>query len=187
MARFRAEHGLVQQNGASLTQQQLSDLNAKLVDARSDVAQKKARVDLLNSILAKGGSVQSMPDVGSDAALATLRQQASTLSAQEADLLARYGAAHPLVVNIRAQERERRTLDRREFGRVAASIRNDYDLSQSRLAALEKSVQQATGQSSIDDATAIRLRELERTAAVNKSLFEDFLQAIKSHRRAVDL
>jgi exopolysaccharide transport family protein len=179
VARFRAEHGLVQQNGTSLTQQQLSDLNAKLVDARSDVAQKKARVDLLNSILAKGGSVQSMPDVGNDAALAGLRQQASTLSAQEADLLARYGAAHPLVVNIRAQERDVERSIGAESGRVAAGIRNDYDLAQSRLAALEKSVQQATGQSSIDDATAIRLRELERTAAVNKSLFEDFLQRSK--------
>src|SRR5262249_53677011 len=30
-----------------------------------------------------------------------------------------------------------------------------------------------------DDTTAIRLRELERTAAVNKSLFEDFLQRAK--------
>ena len=38
---------------------------------------------------------------------------------------------------------------------------------------------EATGQTSIDDTTAITLRELERTAAVNKSLFEDFLQRAK--------
>ena len=35
--------------------------------------------------------------------------------------------------------------------------------------------------------TAIRLRELERTAAVNKTLFEDFLQRVQGHRGAVDL
>jgi capsular exopolysaccharide synthesis family protein len=40
-------------------------------------------------------------------------------------------------------------------------------------------VREATGQSGIDDKTAITLRELERTAAVNKSLFEDFLQRAK--------
>lgn len=179
VAQFRAAHGLVQQNGASLTQQQLSELNAKLVDARADAAQKKARVDLLSSVVAKGGSVQSIPDIGSSAALMTLRQQASTLSAQEADLLARYGAAHPLVVNIRAQQRDVERSIGAESARIAASIRNDYELARARLDTLEKSVQQATGQINVDDATAIRLRELERTAAVNKTLFEDFLQRSK--------
>ncbi len=43
----------------------------------------------------------------------------------------------------------------------------------------ERSLREATGQSSLDDKTAITLRELERTAAVNKSLFEDFLQRAK--------
>ena len=62
---------------------------------------------------------------------------------------------------------------------MSASIRNDYELAQSRVASLEKSLREATGQTSIDDATAIRLRELERTAAVNKTLFEDFLQRAK--------
>ncbi len=33
-----------------------------------------------------------------------------------------------------------------------------------------------TGQTDLDNTKAITLRELERTAAVNKSLFEDFLQ-----------
>ncbi|HEY1796201.1 MAG TPA: polysaccharide biosynthesis tyrosine autokinase [Stellaceae bacterium] len=175
VAAFRAAHGLIQQNGTTLTQQQLSELNAKLVDARADAAQKKARVDLL----AKGGSVQSIPDIGSSAALQSLRQQLSSLSAQEADLLARYGSAHPLVVNIRAQERDVERSIGAESGRIAAGIRNDYELARSRLDTLEKAVQQATGQINADDATAIHLHELERTAAVNKTLFEDFLQRSK--------
>ena len=43
----------------------------------------------------------------------------------------------------------------------------------------EQSFRAATGQLDIDDKTAISLRELERTAAVNKSLFEDFLARAK--------
>jgi succinoglycan biosynthesis transport protein ExoP len=39
---FRAEHGLVQSGNITLNQQQLSDLNAKLIDAKADLAQKKA-------------------------------------------------------------------------------------------------------------------------------------------------
>ena len=40
-------------------------------------------------------------------------------------------------------------------------------------------MREATGQGGLDSEAGIRLRELERTAAVNKSLFEDFLQKAK--------
>jgi capsular exopolysaccharide synthesis family protein len=120
-----------------------------------------------------------MPDLNNAGALPTLRQQAATLSQQEADLLARYSASHPQVVNVRAQQRDVERAIQAETQRLAASIKNEYALAQARVASLEQSLQQATGQTSADDATAIRLRELERTAAVNKSLFEDFLQRAK--------
>ena len=48
-------------------------------------------------------------------------------------------------------------------------------------------MREATGQGGLDSEDAVRLRELERTAAVNKSLFEDFLQKAKVTRRAVDI
>ena len=179
VAKFRAEHGIFQSGNVTLNQQQLSELNAKLVDARADAAQKKARVDLLASIQAKGGSLQSLPDVSNAGSLPGLRQQAATLSQQEADLLARYGASHPLVVNVKAQQRDVERAIGAEAQRLAAGIKNDYELAQTRVTSFEQSLREATGQTSIDDTTAIRLRELERTAAVNKSLFEDFLQRAK--------
>jgi polysaccharide biosynthesis transport protein len=179
VTQFRTEHNLFQNGNITLSQQQLSELNGKLVDARADAAQKRARVDLLNSLSAKGGGLGNMPDFGLGSTLPALRQQASALSQQEADLVARYGEPHPLVVNIRAQQRD---LDRSiaaETQRLAAAVRNDYALAQSRVESLEKSLREATGKTGTDDATAIRLRELERTAAVNKTLFEDFLQRAK--------
>ena len=63
-----------------------------------------------------------------------------------------------------------------EAQRSAAKIREDYQLAQARQAAIAKALQEVTGQTDLDASKAITLRELERTAAVNKSLFEDFLQ-----------
>src|SRR5713101_6288093 len=57
VSKFRSEHGLIQNGNLTLNQQQLSDLNAKLIEAKADLAQKRARVDLLASIQAKGGSL----------------------------------------------------------------------------------------------------------------------------------
>ena len=179
VAQFRSEHGLFQSGNVTLNQQQLSELNAKVIEARADAAQKKARVDLLNSIQTRGGNLQNMPDISNTGALPSLRQQAVTLSQQEADLLARYSVSHPLVVNVRAQQRDVERAMAAEMQRLAASIKNEYELAQSRVTSIEQSLREATGQRSVDDTTAIRLRELERTAAVNKSLFEDFLQRAK--------
>jgi capsular exopolysaccharide synthesis family protein len=179
VAKFRADNGLFQSGNVTLNQQQLSELNAKLVDARADVAQKKAQVELLDSIQAKGGNLQNVPDISNAGALPALRQQAATLSQQQSELMARYGATHPLVVNVRAQQSDVERAIATETRRLVASRKNEYDLAQSRVTSLEQSLREATGQTSIDDTTAIRLRELERTAAVNKSLFEDFLQRAK--------
>jgi len=182
VAQFRADHGLVQSGGSgalTLNQQQLSDLNVKLIDAKTDLAQKKARVDLLNSLQTKGASLQDVPDITNSGALPSLRQQAATLSAQEADLQAHYGPSHPLVVNIRAQLGDVERSIGAETQRMAASIKNDYELAQARTASLQKALDEATGQTNLDDATAIKLHELERTAAVNKTLFEDFLKQAK--------
>lgn len=180
VANFRADHGLTQSgNGVTLTQQQLANLNADLIAARADLAQKKAQVDLLSSIAAKGGSLQDMPAITNAGALPTLRAQESALTAQEAQLLTRYDKSYPLVVNLEAQLRDVQRSVAAETERLAASIRNDYALAQAKDASLEASLRQATGQTNLDDATAVKLHELERTAEVNKTLFEDFLKQAK--------
>ena len=179
VASFRAEHGLTQSGNVTLNQQQLSDLNAKLIDAKADLAQKKASVDQLNAITAKNGNLQSMPEITNAGALPALRQQAADLSAKEAELLAHYGPTHPAVVNLSAQLRDVESSIGTETQRLAASIRNQYTLAQARVDSLEASLKQATGQTNVDDATAIHLHELERTATANKTLFEEFLKDAK--------
>jgi succinoglycan biosynthesis transport protein ExoP len=180
VVKFRADNGLVQSgSNITLNQQQVSELNAKRVEARTDLAQKKARMDLLRSIEEKGGNIQSLPDLPNSAALQALRQQDAAASQKEADLVARYSDRYPLVVNIRAERRDIQRAITVETQRLAANVKNEYELAKARLDALERSLLEATGQTGADDKTAIKLRELERTAAVNKSLFEDFLQKAK--------
>ena len=177
---FKAKNGLVQSaNGVTLSQQQLSELNASLVTAKADLAQKKAQVDQLNSIAAKGGSLQDIASITNAGNLLALRQQEAALSVQKAQLLTRYDSSHPMVINIEAQLRDVQHSIAAETQRLAAAIKNDYAVAQAREASLQASLKQATGQTNIDDATAIHLRELQRTAEVNKTLFEDFLKQAK--------
>lgn len=177
VARFRADNNLVgSTQGASLSQEQLGQLNSRLVQARAETAEKKARLDLLNKIQNGGGNISALPDVMNSGTIADLRKQENDLQRQEADLRARYSDRYPAVVNIRAQIADVRRAMNSEIGRLTINIQNEYQLARARQEAVEKTLREVTGQTDVDNTKLISLRELERTAAVNKSLFEDFLQ-----------
>ena len=182
VARFRAENNLVAfggSRGVTLTEEQLAQLNGKLVAARTDAAERKARLDVLQKFLAGGGAAEDASDIASTGAIPELRRQENDLRRQEADLLARYNDRHPAVVDLRAQVSDVRRNIAAEAGRLATDVRHDWELALARQKAIEKTLGDVTGQNDVDAAKGIDLRELERNASADRALFEDFLQRSK--------
>src|SRR5262249_13109902 len=180
VAKFREEHGLARSGPTvALNDQQLADLNGKLIAARTDAAEKKARVDFIADLAAGKKTLDSLPDSFSSSMMAGLRQKLADASQREADLLARYNRTYPAVVNVEAEKRDIERTIAAETQRMADSVKSDYALAKARLDAIQQAMDEATGQGVADNDVAVRLRELERTAAVNKTLFEDFLQKAK--------
>ena len=161
----------------------LSDLNGKLLAARTDAAEKKTRVDFLADVAAGKKSLDSLPASFQSAVqsgvMGTLRQKLADASQREADLLARYSSRHPAVVKVEAEKQDIERSIAAETQRMVEAVKNEYALAKARESATEQAMREATGQGGLDSEDAVRLRELERTAAVNKSLFEDFLQKAK--------
>jgi polysaccharide biosynthesis transport protein len=182
VANFRKEHGLTRSGPTvALNDQQLSDLNSKLIAARTDAAEKKARVDFLTDLAAGKKTLDSLPDsmLSANSVMGALRGKLADASQREADLLARYNRSYPAVVNVEAEKRDIERSIAAEAQRVAETAKSDYTLAQARLEAIQQAMDEATGQGSLNNDDAVKLRELERTAAVNKTLFEDFLQKAK--------
>src|SRR5262249_48241178 len=110
VTKFRSEHGLTRSGPTiALNDQQLGDLNSKLLAARTDAAEKKTRVDFLADVARGKKTLDSLPDIlqakGSDVIVA-LRGKLADASQREADLLARYSSRHPTVVNVEAEKRD---------------------------------------------------------------------------------
>ena len=64
VAKFRKEHGLMRSGPTvALNDQQLADLNSKLIAARTDAAEKKTRVDFLADLAAGKKTLDSLPDL----------------------------------------------------------------------------------------------------------------------------
>jgi capsular exopolysaccharide synthesis family protein len=180
VADFRKAHGLIRTGpNVALNDQQLADLNSKLVAARTDTAEKKTRVDFLTEVAAGKKSLDSVPASFQSQVMGGLRTKLADASQREADLLARYNSRHPAVVTVEAEKRDIERSIAVETQRMVEAVRNEYTLAKARENATEQAMREATGQGGLDSEDIIRLRELERTAAVNKSLFEDFLQKAK--------
>jgi polysaccharide biosynthesis transport protein len=182
VTKFRNEHGLTRSGPTiALNDQQLADLNSKLIAARTDAAEKKTRVDFLADVAGGKKTLDSLPDTfqSADKVMETLRYKLADASQRQADLLARYSSRHPAVVTVEAEKQDIERSIRAETQRVMQTVNNEYALAKARVAATEQAMREATGQGGLNYDDSIRLRELERTAAVNKSLFEDVLQKAK--------
>ena len=182
VTKFRNEHGLARSGPTiALNDQQLADLNSKLLAARTDVTEKKTLVDFLADVAGGKKTIDSLPDsfFQSSSVMTTLRGRLADVSQRAADLLARYNGRHPAVVTVEAEKQDIERNIRAETQRVVQTVNNEYALAKARLGATEQAMREATGQGGLNYDDSVRLRELERTAAVNKSLFEDFLQKAK--------
>src|SRR5262249_58766828 len=102
-ASFRKERGLTRGGPTvALNDQQMGDLNSKLIAARTDAAEKKARVNFIVDLAAGKKTLDSLPDSlqSTSSVMGVLRGKLADASQREADLLARYNRSYPAVVNV---------------------------------------------------------------------------------------
>ncbi len=163
----------------TVTEQQLSELNEKLVLVQAEAAEKKAKYEQAKDVLGHGGDPQSIPDVVRSATIQNLREQQAEVSRKEADLSARLSARHPTLINTRAEKRD---IDRSitlETQRILVNLKNDYDVAAAREKSLRSSLDEITGKTGANTAVGVKLHELERMNAANKTIFENFLSHAK--------
>src|SRR6266566_3124461 len=106
VTKFRNEHGLVRSGPTiALNEQQLGELNSKLIAARTEAAEKKTRVEFLADVAGGKKTLDSLPDTfqSTGQVMMALRSKLADASQRQADLLARYSNRHPAVVNVEAE------------------------------------------------------------------------------------
>jgi len=179
VADFRSKSNLITTQGQTVNDQQLSDLNNKLVDAHVQTAEARAKFEQVEEI------VKSHRDPGTlDQALASdvikqLRKQYAEVAKNLADVSSKYGSQHPNVINAKAQLRETKRLIDQELKRILDNTRETYRVAQSREQALQHSLDKLQNTSSQSGKAQVRLRELQREADANRTLYESFLARYK--------
>ena len=179
LAEHRAKYNLVKPQDGTLAEQQAAEVNTQLVAARAQTVEKKAKYDQAERILEGGAGIETVAAVMDSGAISALRGQEAAIARQEADLLTRYGPEHPAIVKVRAERTDIARQIKREVARVVQTLKTDYEFAQKKEQSLESSLQELTGGATSNEQPLIRLRELERDAESNRTLYQTLLAQFK--------
>ena len=186
---YRAATGLAgPAENQTIDTQQLSEINSQLIIARSERAAKEAQLSQVRSLTAGDGSaIETSGLILGSSLIQRLREQESEVQRNLANLQATYGQNHPKIINANAELRDLRAKIMEEVRKVAASTANDVAVSRARENTLAGSLAAIEGRVNRGGEASVRLRELQREADANKSVYETFLNRLKETTQQVDV
>ncbi|MBU6406539.1 MAG: polysaccharide biosynthesis tyrosine autokinase [Alphaproteobacteria bacterium] len=164
----RARAGLLSAEGATLTEQAMTGLQAEVGRAEADLAAAQAR---LQGVQAGETSAEAL----GSAVVGNLRAQQAELARQRAVLSNRYGARHPEMQRV---EREIADLDARiaeEIARITENLRTEVRIAQQRLNSIRGNINNQQTSLVRNNRDSVRLRDLERDADASRTTYEGFL------------
>lgn len=193
--KYRAANGLLRaQNptvpgtqGMTLTTQQMSQVSADAIMAHAKYLEAQARLaDLQRSGVARGGHQtdaairdDNILEVLQSPVIQALRAQEADAQRRAADLTAQYGDRYPKVINVRAEIAEIRAKIQTEVNRVIDSLRNEVATQQTHEQSLNALLAKIKADAGRNGVAEVQLRDLERQAEANRTLYESFLTQFK--------
>lgn len=172
---FKASHNIVDANGQLVDEQQLTDLNKQLTDARARTAALKARLDQIDAVQSSKTEFGAFPDAVQSPTITALRAQYAEVMRREAEQTTNLGNRHPAVIEIQAQaDRLKRMIDD-EINRIALATRAEYESAKASEDQLRRNVDALKQSALSTDADMVSLRELQREVQASRAVYEAFL------------
>ncbi len=181
---FKSDNNIVVSDGKLIDDQQIADLNSRLVAARALTSDSLARLNrfeaVIQSIAPDSLSLAGIDTPGSEILISpiinTLRQQYLDYSRREANWSARFGKQHLAVINLRDRMRDTRSSIVDEVRRLAENTRSDYEVAKEKQQKIEDQLASAVSRSRGGNSAEMTMRQYETSAKNYRSLYDSFLQ-----------
>ena len=178
---------MVSAQQVSLGEQELANLNLQLLTAQADRAEKEARLLQGREVQSGGGSYGSLAEVMSSPVIIDLREQEAELLREEGQFSREYGPQHPIMLEMAAEREKLASKIDLEIGNILANLGNEVAVARSRERALTEALEEAKDRSAVTSQAEIQLRQLEREAEANRSLYQTFLTRLKNMEEQLQL
>lgn len=184
---YRRDKGLAGSPEGTMSTQTLSDLNAKFVAARSKRIEREARLVALSRASLNPGEIANIAEVAGNSTLAALRIQDVEISRKMAELGAMLGDNHPRMIQARSELASIRARFLSETQRITLAVRAELDAAKAEEDELKELVDKAAVVSGTASQYEAELKQLEREAQSNRTLYESFLNRFKELREQQDI
>ena len=173
IAKFKAENGIVfvDQNN-TLQMRQLTELSQQLALAKNATEEARARYDELKN----GGSISiSAQQTGEGGQLSFLRQQRSELAQSLEQQRQIYGPRHPRIQQTQQMMRGLDSQIAQERRLLEQQLKATLDVAANKQTELEKQIASLSSGVNLTEAAQVQLDALEREAAANRDIYQQFL------------
>jgi succinoglycan biosynthesis transport protein ExoP len=154
-------------------EQQIGELNTQLMRARTEVEEKRARLEQLHSVIDTHGDVEGIPELTASATLTELRRKQAELNSRATDLQNRLGPRHLLVIAIRADLAAINQQINAEAEHVLGNMKNSYDIAVRQEQSQEVNLQSLTAH--VNSEVYVKLQQLQRVADADRNLYNSYL------------
>ncbi len=176
---YRKTNGIIETQDTSVLSQQMSDLSSQMILAKAGEAEVQAKLRQVRSVLDTPDGVESVGDILNSPLILRLREQETLVLRKQSELSQTYGERHPKIVNARAEIRDLRAKIRFEIEKIVKGLQNEVEVARARVQTLRGGLRDLERQSEAVNQASVQLRQLEREADANRTLYETFLNRFK--------
>lgn len=179
---FRAETGLLEAQGTTLTEQQIAYLTSQRSELQIELDRARARYEAMRRQIDSGAGVEGVSEVINSALINQLKSQRAEILRRVAELETRVGDRHPDLISARNEVAD---IDRQmmaEMNRIAANLESELRVAESQINSIQGQIGQSSSQLRGNNINLVRLRELERDAETSRVMLEEFLARSKQTR-----
>jgi uncharacterized protein involved in exopolysaccharide biosynthesis/Mrp family chromosome partitioning ATPase len=169
---FRAKTGLyVGANNASMTTQQLGEINTQLSAARTAQADAQAKARIIRDMI-RQGRIGDVPDVANNELIRRVSEQRVNLRAQIALESRTLLLGHPRMKELHAQLNDLESELRKAAEKTVRTLENDARIAGGRVDNLQQYVEQQKKIAGSQSADEVQLRDYERTVRLLRDQVE---------------
>jgi succinoglycan biosynthesis transport protein ExoP len=179
--KLKVESGIRDTELDNAREKQIDDVNTKLMTAREESAEKRARLEQARHVIDTNGDIDTIPGIqaslrdpaGLRPALSELRRKQMELNWSAGELQSKVGERNIQVTSIRAEQATVNKQIDAMAGQILGSMKNDYDLTVQREHSLEADLQSLTA--NLNSKAYIKLQQLRRAADADRKVYESYL------------
>ncbi|MDD3182634.1 MAG: polysaccharide biosynthesis tyrosine autokinase [Alphaproteobacteria bacterium] len=176
---FRQKAKLIQIDGGTVATRQVQEINTQLITARAATSQAEARLRSAQSMVRNGGGIEGSADVLSAPLIQRLREQEAEVRRKEAELASRYGERHPNMINARAERMDIQRKIGEEVQKILRSLAGEVEIARAKENQLQSDLSRLEAKAGNELKDTVQLRQLQREADANRTLYENFLGRFK--------